>query len=151
MSHFSQNASDSDNEWDTEPIALKVLQIQVQKLAEENRTLHEENKVLIAEKPKCKRHTEAPDELLAHEQTITLYARKYGMTVEMFPNADLFSKQCPENPTPFNSRDQYLTAMTQESAFLDELFQHFPDRLHGVMESNEVHFQGSLIGNQQTV
>lgn len=91
----------------------------------------------------------------------------------MFPNADLFSKQRPENPTAFNSRDRYLTAMTQESAFLDELFQHFPDRLHGVMESsyfsdlvrityfnticwtnnhppgNEVHFRGSLIGNQQ--
>ncbi|KIK38194.1 hypothetical protein CY34DRAFT_59734, partial [Suillus luteus UH-Slu-Lm8-n1] len=116
--------------------ALKALQIQVQKLAEENRTLREENKVLVAEKPKRKRRAEAPDELLAHEQTITLYARKYGMTVEMFPNADLFSKQRPEKPTPFNSRDRYLTATTQESAFLDELFQHFPDRLHGVMESS---------------
>ncbi|KAG2751662.1 hypothetical protein P692DRAFT_20706225, partial [Suillus brevipes Sb2] len=116
--------------------ALKALQIQVQKLAEENRTLREENKVLVAEKPKRKRRAEAPDELLAHEQTITLYARKYGMTVEMFPNSDLFSMQHPENPTPFNSRDRYLTAMTQESAFLDELYQHFPSRLHGVMESS---------------
>ncbi|KAG1851628.1 hypothetical protein DFJ58DRAFT_728848 [Suillus subalutaceus] len=154
MSHFSQNASDSDDEWDVEPIiesvaipgpnaskgdfmdALQVLQIQVQKLIEENCTLCEENKVLVAEKPKCKHCTEASDELLAHEQTITLYACKYGMTVEMFPNTNLFSKQHPENPTPFNSQDQYLTAMTQESAFLDELFQHFPDRLHGIMESS---------------
>ncbi|KAG2349792.1 hypothetical protein BDR05DRAFT_943666 [Suillus weaverae] len=111
MSHFSQNASDSDDEWD----ALKALQIQVQKLTEENCTLREENKVLVAKKPKRKCRAEAPDELLAHKQTITLYARKYGMTVEMFPNADLFSKQRPENPTPFNSRDRYLTAMTQES------------------------------------
>ncbi|KAG2053284.1 hypothetical protein BDR06DRAFT_1008913 [Suillus hirtellus] len=121
MSHLSQNASDSDDEWDAEPIiesvailgpnaskgdfmdALKALQIQVQKLAEENRTLREENKVLVAEKPKRRHRTEAPDELLAHEQTITLYARKYGMTVEMFPNTDLFSKQRPENPTAFNS------------------------------------------------
>lgn len=116
--------------------ALKALQVQVQKLVEDNRTLREENKVLISEKPKRKRRAEAPDELLAHEQTITLYARKYGMTVEMFPNAELLSKQHPQNPTPFNSRDRYLTALTQESAFLDELFQHFPSRLHSVMESS---------------
>ncbi|KAG2031098.1 hypothetical protein BDR03DRAFT_1016417 [Suillus americanus] len=83
--------------------ALKVLQVQVQKLIEDNRTLHEENKVLISEKPKRKCCAKAPDELLAYEQTITLYARKYGMTIEMFPNAELLSKQCPENPTPFNS------------------------------------------------
>ncbi|KAG1794719.1 uncharacterized protein BJ212DRAFT_1306791 [Suillus subaureus] len=31
------------------------------------------------------------------------------MTIEMFPNAKLLSKQCPENPTPFNSQDQCLT------------------------------------------
>lgn len=112
-----------------------MLQVQLQKLVEDNSTLREENKTLVAEKPKRKRRAEAPDELLAHEQTITLFARKYGLTVEMFPNSDLLSKPRPENPTPFNSRDRYLTAMTQESAFLDELFQHFPDRVHGAMES----------------
>ncbi|KAG2144053.1 hypothetical protein BD769DRAFT_1661475 [Suillus cothurnatus] len=155
MSHLSrtQSTSDSDNSWDREPgiepvaipglsaskgdlmEALKVLQVQVQKLVEDNCTLCEENKVLISEKPKCKYCVEAPDELLAHEQMITLYARKYGMTIEMFPNAELLSKQCPENPTLFNTRDQYLTALTQESAFLDELFQHFPSCLHSIMES----------------
>lgn len=113
-----------------------MLQIQVQKLVEDNRTLREENKVLIAEKPKRKCRAEAPDELLAHKQTITLHAHKYSMTVEMFPNTDLFSMQRPENPTPFNSRDRYLMAMTQESAFLDELYQHFPSRLHSIMESS---------------
>ncbi|KAG1735008.1 hypothetical protein EDB19DRAFT_1910854 [Suillus lakei] len=100
--------------------ALKALQIQVQKLIEENRTLHEENKVLVAEKPKHKHCTEAPNKLLTHEQTITLHARKYGMTVEMFPNTDLFSMQ----------------SMTQESVFLDELYQHFPSHLHSIMESS---------------
>ncbi|KAG2350135.1 hypothetical protein BDR05DRAFT_942668 [Suillus weaverae] len=154
MSHLSRSTSDSEDEWDGEPTivsvaipgpnaskgdlmeALKALQVQVQKLVKDNCTLREENKVLIAEKPKCKCCTEAPDELLAHKQTITLYARKYGMTIEVFPNAELLSKQRPENPTPFNSQDQYLTAITQESAFLDELFQHFPSCLHSVMESS---------------
>jgi hypothetical protein len=107
----------------------------VQKLVEDNCTLREENKVLIAEKPKRKCRAKASDELVAHEQTITLYAHKYGLTVEMFPNPDLLSKPRPENPTPFNSRDRYLTAMTQESAFLNELFHHFPDRVHSAMES----------------
>ncbi|KAG2073421.1 hypothetical protein BDR04DRAFT_1152189 [Suillus decipiens] len=156
MSHLSrtQSTSDSDDSWDREPgiepvaipglsaskgdlmEALKALQVQVQKLIEDNCTLRKENKVLISEKPKCKHCVEVPDELLAHEQTITLYAHKYGMTIEMFPNAELLSKQCPENPTPFNSRDRYLTALTQESAFLDELFQHFPSHLHSIMESS---------------
>ncbi|KAG1819629.1 uncharacterized protein BJ212DRAFT_1478867 [Suillus subaureus] len=123
ISHLSrtQSTSDSDDSWDREPNikpvaipgpsaskgdlmeALKVLQVQVQKLIEDNCTLHEENKVLIAEKPKHKCRAEAPDELLAHEQMITLYAHKYSMTVEMFPNAELLSKQCPENLTPFDN------------------------------------------------
>ncbi|KAG1792722.1 uncharacterized protein HD556DRAFT_1444113 [Suillus plorans] len=121
MSHFSRNTSDSDDEWDAEPIiesvtipgpnaskgdlmeALKTLQVQVQKLVEENHTLCKENKVLIAEKLKHKCRAEALNELLAYKQTITLYTHKYGMTIEMFPNAKLLSKQCPLNPTPFNS------------------------------------------------
>ncbi|KAG2047494.1 hypothetical protein BDR06DRAFT_1013789 [Suillus hirtellus] len=131
MSHLSGNTFDDDS--DEEPFiesvaipgpnaskgdlieALKALQVQVQKLVEDN-------------------HTLSPDELVAHEQTITLYACKYGLTVEMFPNPDLLSKPCPENPTPFDSRDQYLTAMTQESAFLNKLFHHFPDHVHSTME-----------------
>ncbi|KAG2047845.1 hypothetical protein BDR06DRAFT_844535, partial [Suillus hirtellus] len=63
--------------------ALKVLQLQVQRLHEENHALKENNKVLLAEKPKWKWHVEVPDELVAHEQTISLYAHKYSMTVEM--------------------------------------------------------------------
>ncbi|KAG1901004.1 uncharacterized protein F5891DRAFT_1188113 [Suillus fuscotomentosus] len=151
MLHLSGNTFDNDS--DEEPFiesvaipgpnaskgdlveALKALQVQVQKLVEDNYTLHEENKVLITEKPKRKCRVEAPDELVAHEQTIILYARKYGLTAEMFPNPDLLSKPHPENPTSFDSRDQYLTAMTQESAFLNELFHHFPDHVHSAMES----------------
>jgi len=114
---------------------MKVLQVQVQKLVEDNRSLREENKILIAEKPKRKRRGEPPEELVVHEQTIILHARKYGMTVEMFPNSDLLNKPHPENPTPFNSHDRYLTAMTQESGFLDELYHHFPNGVHCVMES----------------
>ncbi|OAX43058.1 hypothetical protein K503DRAFT_796600 [Rhizopogon vinicolor AM-OR11-026] len=148
MSYLSRNMSDDDEE----PIievsipgpnaskgdlieAMKVLQVQVQKLVEDNRSLREENKILIAEKPKRKRRGEPPEELVVHEQTITLHARKYGMTVEMFPNSDLLNKTCPEDPTLFNSCDRYLTAMTQESAFLDELYHHFPNGVHCVMES----------------
>ncbi|KAG1861503.1 hypothetical protein DFJ58DRAFT_646215, partial [Suillus subalutaceus] len=63
--------------------ALEVLQLEVQHLRKENRALKENNKVLLAEKPKWKWRIEAPDEFVAHEQTISLYARKYGMTVEM--------------------------------------------------------------------
>ncbi|KAG2122853.1 hypothetical protein BD769DRAFT_1670481 [Suillus cothurnatus] len=72
----------------------------------------------------------APDALVAHEQTILLYDHKYGMTVEMFPNSELLIKKCPNSPTPFNSADYYKMAATQESAFLDELFTHFPEHIH---------------------
>jgi len=64
-----------------------------------------------------------------------LYARKYGMTVEMFPDSDLLSRKRPESPTPFTSIDRYKTGLTRESAFLDELYAHFPSRLHEAMES----------------
>ncbi|KAG2157657.1 uncharacterized protein EDB93DRAFT_1100999 [Suillus bovinus] len=151
MSHLSGNTFDNDS--DEEPYiesvaipgpntskgdlmeALKALQVQLQKLVKDNCTLCEENKTLVAEKPKRKCRAEAPDELLAHEQTITLFTRKYSLTVEMFPNSDLLSKPRPKNPTPFNSCDWYLTAMMQESAFLDELFQHFPNCIHSAMQS----------------
>ncbi|KAG1886829.1 uncharacterized protein F5891DRAFT_923654, partial [Suillus fuscotomentosus] len=115
--------------------ALKALQLKVQCLQEENRALKEKNKILLAEKPKRKCRVEAPDELVAHEQTISLYARKYGMTVEMFPDNELLTKKPPDSPTPFNSHDRYRTASTQESAFLDELYTHFPECVHRAMQS----------------
>ncbi|KAG1888650.1 hypothetical protein F4604DRAFT_1674305 [Suillus subluteus] len=144
--------SDSDNDFDEGDIkpasipgpnaskgefmeALKVLQLEVQHLRKENRALKENNKVLLAEKPKRKRRVEAPDELVAHKQTISLYARKYSMTVEMFPDSELLTKKRPDSPMPFNSHDRYKTASTQESAFLDELYAHFPERVHRAMES----------------
>ncbi|KAG2056807.1 hypothetical protein BDR06DRAFT_860788, partial [Suillus hirtellus] len=63
--------------------ALKALQLEVQQLHADNRALKEKNKVLVSEKPKRKWRVEAPDALVTHEQTISLYACKYGMTVEM--------------------------------------------------------------------
>ncbi|KAG1907528.1 uncharacterized protein F5891DRAFT_1180531 [Suillus fuscotomentosus] len=117
------------------PHALKVLQLQVQHLHKENCALKENNKVLLAEKPKQKQHVEAPDKLVAHEQTISLYAHKYSMTVEMFLDNDLITKKCPDSPTLFNSNDHYKTTLTQESAFLDELYAHFPEHVHQAMQS----------------
>jgi hypothetical protein len=52
------------------------------------------------------------------------------MTVEMFLDSELLTKKCPDSPTPFNSMDRYKTLATQESAFLDELYTHFPERIH---------------------
>ncbi|KAG1829880.1 hypothetical protein EV424DRAFT_1585852 [Suillus variegatus] len=148
MSHVSwpstADSSESDSEWDGQNTAdadhisipgpgaskgellemLKMLQVQMQKLQEENRTIKEENKTLHAEKPNI------------HEETISIYACKYGMMIEMFPSSDLLNKRLPDSPTPFDSTDQYATASTQESAFLDELYRHFPESLHKVMESS---------------
>ncbi|KAG1772534.1 hypothetical protein EV702DRAFT_930212, partial [Suillus placidus] len=115
---------------------LKMLQVQMQKLQEDNRTIKEENKTLHAEKPKRKQRANAHDELSVHEETISIYARKYGMMIEMFPSSDLLNKRLPDSPTPFDSTDRYATASTQESAFLDELYRHFPTLLHKVMESS---------------
>ncbi|KAG1783950.1 hypothetical protein EV702DRAFT_1190956 [Suillus placidus] len=150
------DSSESDSEWDGQNAAgadhisipgpgaskgelletLKMLQVQMQKLQEENRTIKEENKTLHAEKPKRKRHANAHDKLSVHEETISIYARKYGMMIEMFPSSDLLNQCLPDSPTPFDSTDRYATASTQESAFLDELYRHFPKSLHKVMESS---------------
>ncbi|KAG0699083.1 hypothetical protein DFH29DRAFT_877566 [Suillus ampliporus] len=154
---MSQPAADSsDSEWDTDQDAdaghisipgpsaskgelletLKALQVHMQKLQEENRAIKEENKTLHAEKPKRKWHADAHDELSVHEDIISIYARKYGMMIEMFPSSDLLNKCLPESPTPFDSAERYKTASTQESSFMDELYRHFPESLHKVMESS---------------
>lgn len=57
------------------------------------------------------------------------------MTVEMFPDSELLTKKRPDSPTPFDSHDRYKTASTQESALLDELYVHFPERVHRAMQS----------------
>ncbi|KAG1883065.1 hypothetical protein F4604DRAFT_1920958 [Suillus subluteus] len=54
----------------------------------------------------------------------------------MFPSKDLLNKLLPLSPTSFDSVDQYKTAPTQESAFLDKLYHGFPERVHVVMESS---------------
>ncbi|KAG2744084.1 hypothetical protein P692DRAFT_20746319, partial [Suillus brevipes Sb2] len=115
---------------------LKTLQVQMQRLQDENKSIKEENKTLRAEKPKRKWHVDTQHELSVHEDTITIYARKYGMMMEMFPSSDLLNKKLPEAPTPFDSPDRYKTAATQDSAFLHELYHHFPESLHKIMESS---------------
>lgn len=114
------------------------MQVNIQKLREENKELKEENKVLLSERPKRKRkvNAEPPDELIVHETAIVINSRKYGMMNEMFPSKDLLIKLRPSSPTPFDSVDRYKTALTQESAFLDELYHVFPERVHAVMESS---------------
>ncbi|KAG2136909.1 hypothetical protein BD769DRAFT_1664463 [Suillus cothurnatus] len=145
--------SDTDSDWDTPDVAsitgpgaskgelleaLKTLKIDVQKLHEENWALKEENRVLLAEKPKCKRkvNAEPPGEPVAHEMAIVINARKYGMMTEMFPSKDLLNKLLPSSLTPFDSTNRYKTALTQESAFLDELYHGFPEWVHIIMESS---------------
>ncbi|KAG2029367.1 hypothetical protein BDR03DRAFT_987803 [Suillus americanus] len=93
MSHLSVQMSgdDSDDDWDEGNVsnlisiipwpntskgdlmdALKAMQLEIQRLCDDNRTLKENNK-----------------------QSISLYARKYGMMVEMFPDSELLMKKCP--------------------------------------------------------
>lgn len=108
----------------------------MQRLQDENKSIKEENKTLRAEKPKRKRRVDTQHELSVHEDTITIYAHKYGMMMEMFPSSDLLNKKLPEAPTPFDSPDRYKTAVTQDSAFLHELYHHFPKSLHKIMESS---------------
>ncbi|KAG1879196.1 hypothetical protein F4604DRAFT_1923350 [Suillus subluteus] len=155
MSHVTQSHSDSDSDlddWGGDPShisipgpsaskgelleTLRALQVQMQRLQEENRSIKEENKTLHAEKPKQKRCVDTQHELSIHEDTITIYARKYGMMVEMFPSGDLLNLKLPESLTSFDNPDRYATAAMQDSAFLDELYRHFPELLHKMMESS---------------
>ncbi|KAG2343755.1 hypothetical protein BDR05DRAFT_859604, partial [Suillus weaverae] len=62
---------------------LKALQVQMQRLQDENKSIKEENKTLRAEKPKQKWRADTQHELSVHKDTITIYACKYGMMVEM--------------------------------------------------------------------
>ncbi|KAG1847062.1 hypothetical protein F4604DRAFT_1688183 [Suillus subluteus] len=150
MSHVTQSHSHSDTDSDFDnkggdpshisipaPSAsqgellgvLKALQVQMQRLQDKNKTL-------CAKKPKQKWCTDTQHELSIHKDTITIYACKYGMMVEMFPSSNLLNKKLLETPTPFNSPKQYKTVAAQDSTFLHELYQHFPKSLHKIMESS---------------
>ncbi|KAG2067657.1 hypothetical protein BDR04DRAFT_1158782 [Suillus decipiens] len=115
---------------------LKVLQVQIQWLQEENKSIKEENKTLHAEKPKWKWHVDTQHKFSVHKDTITIYAHKYGMMVEMFPSGKLLNKKLPECLTLFDSSGQYTTEVIQESTFLDELYCHFPELMHKIMQSS---------------
>ncbi|KAG1769860.1 hypothetical protein EDD22DRAFT_994253 [Suillus occidentalis] len=138
MSHLSARVSDddSDSDWDegnTDQVsnnipgpnaskgelmeALKALQLEVQQLRADNRALRRKIRFWFPRSLNGNGVVEAPDALVAHEQTISLYARKYGMTVEI--------------------ADRYKTSATQESAFLDELYTHFPERIHETVMGSE--------------
>ncbi|KAG1888601.1 hypothetical protein F4604DRAFT_1915604 [Suillus subluteus] len=135
MSHLSAQMSgnDSDDDWDEGNVAnlisiipgsnaskgdlmdaLKAMQLEIQRLRDDNRTLKENNKM----------------HLLLMSKLFHCMLSKYGMTVEMFPNSELIMKKCLDLRTLFNSIDCYKTSATQESAFLDELYTHFPERIH---------------------
>jgi hypothetical protein len=57
-----------------------------------------------------------------HKDTITIYACKYDIMVDMFSSSKLLNKKLPDSSTLFNSPNQYVTAAMQDSAFLDKLY-----------------------------
>ncbi|KAG1879450.1 hypothetical protein C8R48DRAFT_668287 [Suillus tomentosus] len=159
MSHVSwpstADSSKSDSKWDGQSTAdadhisipgpgaskgelfemLKMLQVRMQKLQEENRTIKEENKTLHAEKPNV------------HEETISIYARKYGMMIEMFPKSAFLDKLYHHFP-------ELLHKVMESSYFSDLVMKSIPDaraneikKLRGVAELKEDRSLKTVFGN----
>ncbi|KAG1812020.1 hypothetical protein EV424DRAFT_1542240 [Suillus variegatus] len=127
MLHVSQpilSDTDSDfDDWDPDD-TLKVLQVQIQRLSEENRSIKEENKTLCAEKPKQKCCADMQHELSIYEDTITVYASTQDSAF-----LDELYHHCPES----------LHKVMETSYFSDLVLKSIPDapaneikKLHGV-------------------
>ena len=108
---------------------MKDLQLQVQKLVEENRSLKEEVKRLQATKQKRGSKADNPEV----DELITVFGKKYGVMFEMFPpSPKLFQQPPPSTSVEIISRSHYETAASRDMTLLAE----FHSALHPTLAAS---------------
>ena len=96
---------------------MKDLQLQVQMLVEENRSLKEEVKRLQANKPKRGSKALNPEV----DKLITVFGKKYSVMFKMFPpSPKLFQQSPPSTSVKIISWSCYETAASEDMALLAE-------------------------------
>ncbi|KAG1891822.1 uncharacterized protein F5891DRAFT_986523 [Suillus fuscotomentosus] len=91
------------------PGLADIKQLELQELKDINKELTEENKILKANQPKCKKKGQnVSEESMAFDEEIHLCGRKYGACYEMFvPDRQLLQHPNPTFPPPLNELSHY--------------------------------------------
>ncbi|KAF8833929.1 hypothetical protein BDN67DRAFT_1017037 [Paxillus ammoniavirescens] len=119
--------------------ALRIAQLQLDKLKEQCRTLEEENRVLKANKLRKSAKSAVSDAVSPFDGEIQMMAKKFGIMAEMFFPADDLLMRHDLSPTPipsFNTPARYLTQLTAEAGLISELNSLLPDHLRDLRKTN---------------
>ncbi|KAG2054078.1 hypothetical protein BDR06DRAFT_1008040 [Suillus hirtellus] len=119
---------------------LKDAQLQLEAIKQCNRLLEEKNAILEANKP-SRKASKAPSQLLAFDEEVKMFAKKYGVMYEMYPpSAELLKKTLPSTPgLPFDRPARYANSAAEADALLSELCTVLPDHLHHLVPLNHFH------------
>ncbi|KAG2046462.1 hypothetical protein BDR06DRAFT_1014714 [Suillus hirtellus] len=119
---------------------LKDAQLQLEAIKQCNRLLEEKNAILEANKPSHKA-SKAPSQLLAFDEEVKMFAKKYGVMYEMYPpSTELLKKTLPSTPClPFDRPARYASSAAEADALLSELHSVLPDHLHHLVPLNHFH------------
>lgn len=99
--------------------------------------MEEQNKILSANKGRCKKDATVSEDVLAFEVELKVCAKRYGLMVNMFPPPAALLKTTHPNPAPsFNTAARYATTGLQEIAVLAELYDMLPQHLHHLVLMN---------------
>lgn len=112
----------------------------MQAIKQRNRLLEEKNAILEANKP-SRKASKAPSQLLAFDEEVKMFAKKYGIMYEMYPpSAELLKKTLPSTPgLPFDRPACYANSAAEADALLSELHSVLPDHLHHLVPLNHFH------------
>ncbi|KAG2090023.1 uncharacterized protein F5147DRAFT_658284 [Suillus discolor] len=117
---------------------VKSAQLKNQALKERLRTIEEQNKVLSTNsKGRRKQDNKVSEDILAFGAELKICAKRYGLTINMFPPPAALLKVTLPNPVPpFNTAARYATTGSQEIATLVELYDTLPQHLHHLVPMN---------------
>ncbi|KAG1884710.1 hypothetical protein F4604DRAFT_1919192 [Suillus subluteus] len=131
---------------------LRQIQLQLDAIKQHNQILEEQNMILEANQP-TRKSSKAPSDLVAFDEEVKIFAKKYGVMYEMFPlNAELLKKALPVSIPPSERAARYANSAAEEDALLSELYSILPQHLHHLVASNHFHkiLQQSLEAGQSS-
>ncbi|KAG1884130.1 hypothetical protein F4604DRAFT_1919973 [Suillus subluteus] len=117
---------------------VKSVQLENQALKERLHAVEEQNKVLSANsKGRRKQDNKVSEDISAFGTELKVCAKRYGLTINMFPPPAALLKVALPNPVPpFNTAARYATTGSQEIATLAELYDTLPQHLHHLVPMN---------------
>ncbi|KAG2112435.1 hypothetical protein DEU56DRAFT_762042 [Suillus clintonianus] len=118
---------------------LKEAQLQLEAVKQRNRLLEEQNTILEANKPSHKT-SKVPSQLVAFDEEVKMFAKKYGVMYEMYPpSTELLKKTLPSIGLSFDRPARYANSAAEADTLLSELRSVLPDHLHHLISSNHFH------------